>query len=205
MGGDNLIAVSDTIFNKILANEAIQRDHTQSITSQKIYGFVVDNWTETRGIAKNLINTIQPEYKKPYQFTASSLEWLYIKQGNRSMLLFSVLVGIVFFTFASSFLYFRLYTDLDQEKKQYKMIWKMGLTKKELKKVMTQELLVMFFLPIFVAIFHSIVAFFAMSKLLNYSTFTGSIIVLGCFCFIQIVYFLIIRWRYLQQLYRIFI
>lgn len=45
----------------------------------------------------------------------------------------SVLVGIVFFTFAASFIYFRLYTDLNRDQQQYKMISKMGLSKRELK------------------------------------------------------------------------
>ncbi len=54
----------------------------------------------------------------------------------------SVLVGIVFFTFAASFIYFRLYTDLDRDQQQYKMISKMGLSKRELKKVVNETVII---------------------------------------------------------------
>ncbi len=54
----------------------------------------------------------------------------------------SVLVGIVFFTFAASFIYFRLYTDLDRDQQQYKMISKMGLSKQELKKSCNETVII---------------------------------------------------------------
>ncbi|HDR7950952.1 TPA: hypothetical protein QCY38_004713 [Bacillus toyonensis] len=49
------------------------------------------------------------------------------------MLISSVLVGIVFFPFASSLLHFHLYADLERNQQQYEMIAKIGLSKKELK------------------------------------------------------------------------
>lgn len=68
-------------------------------------------------------------------FKCSVLNWLEGKQVNAILSIISVLVGVVFFIFAISFLYFRLFTDLDRDKSQFQMLSKIGLTKRELKKL----------------------------------------------------------------------
>lgn len=52
---------------------------------------------------------------------------------NAILSILSVLVGVVFFVFTISFLYFRLFTDLDRDKSQFQMLSKLGLTKREIK------------------------------------------------------------------------
>src|SRR5699024_2168837 len=51
-----------------------------------------------------------------------------------SILLIGLFIGIVFFVSAGSFLYFRLFTDLDEDRAKFTTINKLGLTKKELNK-----------------------------------------------------------------------
>ncbi|MBG9772712.1 ABC transporter permease [Brevibacillus laterosporus] len=198
-----------------------QKDSDQSSTSEKALSqdlpessesetmslpmrmnvFVVDDWVNTVDVANQLSEALL-NYEAPYQFSALSLEWKEAKQENGLLLISSVMIGIVFFTFASSFLYFRLYTDLDREHAQYQLIGKLGLTGKELRKTVTRQLLIMFFLPIVIAIVHSGVAFTALQQLLPYSVVASSVIVLGCFVAAQFLYFWLIRWRYLKLLYR---
>ncbi|AWI12927.1 hypothetical protein CQJ30_12645 [Caldibacillus thermoamylovorans] len=54
------------------------------------------------------------------------------------ILFVGLFIGVVFFVSAGSFLYFRLYMDLDEDKQKFSSIAKMGLTVKELKKVLTR-------------------------------------------------------------------
>lgn len=137
-----------------------------------------------------------------HSFESLYSEWISSKQKNGVLLIVSVLVGIVFFTFAASLLYFRLYADLEREQKQYEMIAKVGLSRKELKKIVTRQLILMFFLPILLAIIHSGVAFMALQRLVDFSVLKTSIIIFLAFLFIQSVYFFTVRWRYLQKLYK---
>lgn len=99
---------------------------------------------------------------------AHIFDWIEMKQGNGLLLLLSVLVGVVFFTFAASLLYFRLYADLERDERQYQMIAKVGLSRKELRKIVTRQLLLMFFLPILVAVIHSSVAFTALQQIVSF-------------------------------------
>lgn len=79
----------------------------------------------------------------------------------------------------------------------------MGLGKRELKKVVTRQLLLMFFLPIIIAVIHTVVAYMALQQLLDFSIMNSSIVILISFICIQVLYFFITRWRYLQKLYKV--
>lgn len=118
-----------------------------------------------------------------------------------NMLLFvSLLVGAVFFIAAGSFLYFRLYADLDYDKRQYATVAKVGLTEKELSNIVTKQLLLLFFIPLLVATIHSTVAFAALQDFFALSILKGVITVLISFFILQACYFTVIRTRYLKKI-----
>jgi putative ABC transport system permease protein len=115
------------------------------------------------------------------------------------VLFVGLFIGIVFFVSAGSFLYFRLYADLDEDKHKFQSISKMGLTEQELKKVLTRQTAILFFTPILVALIHGAVALTALSHFFYYDLTKVSISVLGVFLLIQIVYFYIVRFFYTKQ------
>lgn len=194
------IAVQDHVYDGIPFNS---NSDYENIIQYRTYGFVVDDWMKTKEISTQLNNIFDKDPREiHFEFRALTIELLSAKQTNGLLLMASVLVGIVFFTFAASFIYFRLYTDLDRDQQQYKMISKMGLSKRELKKVVTRQLVLMFFLPIIVAVIHTVVAYMALQQLVDFSIMNSSIIILISFICIQFLYFFITRWRYLQKLYR---
>ncbi|HDR7713912.1 FtsX-like permease family protein [Bacillus cereus] len=187
------LVVSDPMYDSIPGRE--------DISNQKQYGFFVKDWTETKAVAKQLDAKLMGKEDSNYLFTSLYTESHMLKQGNGMLLIMSVFVGIVFFTFAASLLYFRLYADLEREQQQYEMIAKVGLSKKELKQIVTRQLMLMFFLPILVAVIHSGVAFLALQQLLNFSIWNISMLVFVGFISIQILYFFMVRRGYLRQLY----
>lgn len=109
-------------------------------------------------------------------------------------------IGIVFFVSAGSFLYFRLYTDLDEDKMKFAAINKIGLTKGEMNRVISKQIALLFFAPIVVALLHGAVALTALSRMFKYSLWNESLIVLGSFLIIQIIYFFIVRYLYTRQI-----
>lgn len=134
-----------------------------------------------------------------YLFQAIDYIGFTINQMYGPVLFIGLFIGLVFFVSAGSFLYFRLYSDLDEDKKKFAAISKLGLTNKELKKVLTKQTAILFFAPILVALIHGAVALTALSNLFDYNLRLQSSIVLGCFLLIQIVYFLIVRFIYIRQ------
>ncbi|HDR8142011.1 FtsX-like permease family protein [Bacillus thuringiensis] len=194
------VIVSDAVYSKVLniEQEGVLRGYT-------IYGFIIKNWPETSAISTKLMQSIGTSQDDFYIFSSLYLKWLELKQQNGLLSISSVLVGIVFFVFTLSFLYFRLFTDLERDKEQYQMLSKLGLRQKELKQIVTRQMMILFFLPIVVAVVHSSFAFLIFHQLgqtvsREMSVIQSSIVVLVSFICMQIVYFLIIRNHYIKRI-----
>ncbi|RAW16674.1 ABC transporter permease [Paenibacillus taichungensis] len=186
--------------NKEFKNE-IQAD--ENFYFDKKTQFVVTDWMGTRKFAPDLIESIQNDSDGQgyFEISALVLDWLNSKQTNGIILILSGLIGIVFFTFAASFTYFRLYADLERDEEQYRMIGKMGLSRPELRSIVTRQLVLMFFLPIALAIIHSSVAFVALQQLVDFSVMGYTLRIFLVFASMQILFFLLVRWRYLRHMY----
>ncbi|HHK5566166.1 ABC transporter permease [Bacillus thuringiensis] len=192
--------ISDAVYNKMLNNqqEGPLRDYT-------IYGFIVKNWSETSAISTKLTKFIGTSQEDYYAFSSLYLKWIELKQQNGLLSISSVMVGIVFFVFTLSFLYFRLFTDLERDQEQYQMISKLGLSQSELKQIVTRQMMLLFFLPIVVAMIHSSFAFLTFHQLgqtvsKEMSVIQSSLVVLVIFICMQVIYFLIIRHHYLKRI-----
>ncbi|MCS0787881.1 ABC transporter permease [Cytobacillus firmus] len=135
-----------------------------------------------------------------YEITSVEYEIYEIMKGYGPILFVGLFIGIVFFVSAGSFLYFRLYMDLDEDKQKFRSISKMGLTEKELKKVLNRQTMILFFAPILVALIHGAVALTALSNLFYFNLFKESVAVLSVFLAIQVVYFFIVRFFYTKQI-----
>lgn len=119
------------------------------------------------------------------------------------VLFVGIFIGILFFVSAGSFLYFRLYSDMDVDVEKFKMIYKLGLSKKELKKMVYQQVGILFFTPIIVSVIHGAVALTAMYHMFDQGMQLAGVEVLGIFILIQLVYYLIARIFYFKKVYRL--
>ncbi|CAG7607300.1 ABC transporter permease protein YxdM [Paenibacillus solanacearum] len=137
-----------------------------------------------------------------YWFASSALVIAKVKQGYNLLLFVGLFVSCVFFVASGSFLYFRLYTDLNDDKEKYRSIRKLGLTDKELTKVASWQIALLFFIPFAIAIIHSSVALYALHNLLQSPVVRSATTVCSLFLAAQLVYFLFIRSRYLKHLKR---
>jgi putative ABC transport system permease protein len=179
-------------------------DRAKPVAEQHSYGYVVDNWKETKEIGEKLEQELGDGRTKSYSLSARAPQYYILKQMANTGLFIGLFVGVLFFVAAASFLYFRLYTDLENDKRQYGAITKIGLSEQELSKIVTTQIALLFFAPILVAIVHSAVAFVSLQSMLKLmliaSVFKPTVIVLASFVLVQFVYFWIIRNRYLFHL-----
>ncbi|UNL82871.1 ABC transporter permease [Priestia koreensis] len=189
---------------------AYQNDYLQLVVSNETYdsltssaplrtytGYYVKDWKDTKGIGAAIKKQLEPMSDAPFNYVSSGDAYAQTMQLYKMMLFVVLLVGCVFFIAAGSFLYFRLYTDLEYDKRQYATISRVGLTMKELNKIITTQLSLLFFIPIIIAVIHSVFAFMALQSFFSLSIASRTGIVLGAFALFQIIYFLIIRSRYL--------
>ncbi|OZB92958.1 ABC transporter permease [Paenibacillus sp. XY044] len=185
------LVVSDLLFDRL----------TVPVSVDRYTGFYVEDFERTLGLGEQLAARGEVRYDagQPYAMTVSGTLYVTQMTSYRAMLFAALLVGTVFFIAAGSFLYFRLYADLDYDRRQYDTIAKMGLTDRELNRIVTGQLAMLFFVPILLAALHSIFAFMALQSFYYLSIAWEMGAVLACFVTAQVAYFFFIRYNYLRN------
>src|SRR5699024_9802540 len=133
-------------------------------------------------------------------FTAVDFVAYYITRVYRPILFIGLFIQLIVFVSAGSFLYFRLYSDIDAYKDKFCMISRILLTDKELNQELNKQTAILFFAPMLVALVHCAVALTALSHMMDYNLLLVSTYVLGSFLVIQIIYFLFVRYFYTKQI-----
>nr|WP_249315698.1 ABC transporter permease [Bacillus sp. FJAT-49711] len=189
----NFLVVSDKVFEQM-------KDYERKET---YHAFYIKDWKSSIEVGKNLAKKIaqfDPEGK--YEYFSLAFTWHEINQMYGAVLFIGLFIGAVFFVSAGSFLYFRLYADFEDEKRKFSAIRKLGLTDKELSRITTIQLALLFFVPIIVAMIHGAVALTALEHMFSFSLLKESTLVLSSFGLIQIIYFLFIRTNYIRKIRR---
>lgn len=195
--------------NEVLYSRAMPATDSYYVVSDKDYEELtapVDEtsfhaWQVTEGKQRVLVAAEKLyEILPRYEFTSGEYQIYQINKSYGPIMFVGLFIGIVFFVSAGSFLYFRLYMDVDGDKRKFKTIAKMGLSEKELKKVLNRQTVILFFARIIVALIHGAVPLTALSHIFFYDLTKESAIVLSIFLVIQIIYFFIVRFFYTKQI-----
>lgn len=163
------------------------------------YGYSVPDWTEASTAAEKIRAQIRTD-GNAFKYR-SSPDWYQTDQLTYKLILFvGSFMSIVFFIAAGSFIYFRFYTDVQEEKVKYRNLRKIGMTIREVKKIITVQLAILFFIPILLAALHSVFALQTLQRLISVSIGSYASIILIFFLVAWSIYFLLLRSRYLRSL-----
>lgn len=195
-------------FSGLVVNDAVKERlwmEDDSSRVERYTAYYTDTMESTEGIASRLTENGKMDYEKnePYAMSVSGTLFEVQRTTFGALLFFALLVGTVFFIAAGSFLYFRLYSDLDYDRRQYLALTKIGMTRKEMEKMVSRQLGLLFFLPVGVAMVHSLFAFIALQRYVYLSIAWEAGAILASFCFVQVIYFWFIRARYLRNLQKV--
>lgn len=176
----------------------------ESIVGVKYYfaTFNVENYKDTLNICKNFFDKFgsRDEDNKFHNnlLKADILESTKIAYG---VLLFSaIFIGLIFFVTTGSFLYNKCYMNIIEDKNKYKQLNKIGLTFKEIKRILNIEIGVLFLLPYIVAVVHFAFAMSALKYSFDLEIVIPALLVIGIMLIAQIIYFFIIRKNYLLEM-----
>ncbi|MBS2967400.1 ABC transporter permease [Metabacillus sp. KIGAM252] len=183
----DLVILPDQQFAAIKADE-------KSYTAYR-----TENPSATLAAGKKLELAFSQKEDPAFLFTSSAVQIEQVTQSINIFLFVGLFIGFVFFAAAGSFLYFRLYADFEGDVKKYQAISKIGLTDKEMKKIVTVQMSLLFFVPAGVAAAHGFVALIALGNMFGTRIWMEITMVLGSFMLIQTVYFLVIRMGYVSK------
>lgn len=201
--GLNSIIVSDVDFRRLIRPYS---GFPHFEPGYHLFTFDIPQWIEADEVGLSIQQEVaeeyvEEEYKLPYYFENAGLNYSYILSTYSLFTLVGLLVAAVFLLAAGSFIYFRLHTNLEAEKKKFDVLKRMGISNSELKSLVTKLLLPQFFLPWGVALCHSLFAFFALQNIMrnfvNVSIVKEVVFAFVFLVIIEIIYYNLIRWRYI--------
>lgn len=179
-------------------------------SSMTFYAFHVSEWLRTKDIGTDLDRIMNETVNvtgtnpNPFYYVNPGLNYSIIRATFSLLLFTGLLVAAVLILAAGSFVYFKLYTDLERDKKQYDVLRRMGVTDQELVKIVNRQLIPQFFLPWGLAMIHSTFSFLFLQafwvELAAVSIAKEMLLVLIAFTIIQLSYFYLIRWRYIAHI-----
>ncbi|SDE15447.1 putative ABC transport system permease protein [Paenibacillus sp. UNCCL117] len=190
LGDEPLLIVQDRMLDSLGKPQ-----HEQLLTV-----YATDSADSTADTGAAIAGQLGDAQNSDYGFASPAYLEEQMKRTYNLMLFVGLFVSCLFFIASGSFLYFRLFTDLNDDKQKYRSLTKLGLTDKELEKVANLQMALLFFMPLAVAFIHSSVALYALHNLLHAPVTHSAVKVCIVFLAAQFLYFLLIRARYLKHL-----
>lgn len=174
------------------------------------YAFNIEDWQKTTDIGLSINSqllasiVLNDPASLRFEFENPGLNYSHIRMTFSLLLFIGLLLAAVFFLASGSFIYFRLYTSLSHDRRQYDVLQRIGMTDREFKKIVNRQLIPQFFFPWGVSFIHSVFAFLSLQviwdALAEISIVKELTLVLLGFTVMQICYFYLIRWRYIAHI-----
>lgn len=123
-----------------------------------------------------------------------------MREGLGLSLFAGVFVSLLFFIGAGSLIYFKLFTELEGDRRLFEQLRRLGITPGETSRTVTAQIAAIFLLPFALGGLHALVALDALGALLMADVVRYSLIVIGLFAAVQFAFFLLTRWTYLRAL-----
>ncbi|WFD08648.1 FtsX-like permease family protein [Tepidibacter hydrothermalis] len=189
-------------FKTIIVNDYIFETIKNTGEINTYYIYKVSDWEKTGYIGHQLSEKFNRQSGDPFYFYSTSQGLEFEIEFWKILLYLSLFTGVMFLSVAGSFLYLRLYITLNQEKRKYQDISKIGLTLEEMKKASTIQIGIIFFIPYILACVHTYFFIKTLEIVFSKSFTLHLFIVLFAFFVVQFIYFLIIRSKYMRDLSR---
>ena len=181
----------------LLAQKKLENEETITAHFAKTETEDNEELSEEEQLERNSLLKQQFFYESLYRV------WLQTKQSNGMILMLTVLIGTVFFSFAALILYFRLFGELEKDGDYHRSLHILGATRQFRHRLVTREMIMMYLLPLLMAYCHFAVAMYAFSRLIDLPLMTYFLTICGIFLLFQCVFLLVSRWNYLRHLDRL--
>ncbi|MCY6484148.1 FtsX-like permease family protein [Clostridium aestuarii] len=143
----------------ILSNEEFDRIYDK-YDKRLFIGYEIDNWEKIDKITKKIKYKYQKNDKNINDYLTFRVE-LYNSEKtiNNILVYLIVFVGSILYLSAVSFMNYKFYIEIKQEQNKYDNMINLGLTFRELKKIISREMMVIFFVPYIIATIDAIFAY----------------------------------------------
>ncbi|WP_052350563.1 ABC transporter permease [Paenibacillus gorillae] len=188
------IIMDDFAYSKLMASIPEEKQ----IVS---YGYEVKDW-ESAAEAVGQVQKLVPESKKEQtHMTRASMYQDYMQNANLTLFI-GLFISLLFFIAAGSLIYFKLFTELQEDQQQFRALKRIGMTLQEIRRISISQIAIVFYIPCVVGTIHALVAMKALDALMASSVWLYSFVVIGIFIIMQTFYFIIASVSYMKSINR---
>ncbi len=199
---NGLLNLGGTAFGTLVLSDQDYKQLSQGLTDaqrMEAFGYDLKNWKKTEPIIKK-IKSVMPSGER-MTFETRVDNYIIAEQLASLTLLIGVFVSLLFFIAAGSMIYFKLFTELDEDYAQLQALKRIGVTDEEMKRMLTRQIALIFFIPFAVGAVHTAFAFKMLQNIQVFGIIWGyGGIVIGIFFLIQLIFFLVTRKTYISRL-----
>ncbi|TCP68585.1 FtsX-like permease family protein [Baia soyae] len=181
--------ISDDLYRKVKPN----------YPTYTLVEYQIPNWTRLGDFSAQINKRFNGESQR-VMTTADHFQGELVR--NKTFFFIGSFISMVFFIAAISFLYFRLFANIQEEREKYRNLTKIGLKRKEIKRIITRQLAIFFFSPFAIASVHAyMILVFLNKKNVEWAPFDKILQVITIFGVIQVLYFIWIRSKYIRTIF----
>lgn len=203
-----IVEASGTVINpdSIKTNTIVINDEEYNMLKNKLsgeefsvyYGYNIKNWMK----AQKAVNELEKEIPKDMkiQFKERVISFSNSMKGMSIFFFIGTFIAILFFIATGSILYFKLFNEIQKDRQEFISLKKIGISANEVKKIVSFQCFIIFFLPFVVGVSHTTFAIAALSNILRSSLSLYLMIIVGIYLLLQIIYFNFAKSMYVKQL-----
>ncbi len=184
-----------------IISEELYKELEEQYKTSYYMGYEVENWEQLSKINEDIYNNIK-KYSLDDNIDITSRLSRYIAQRNSSnmTIYFGGFISVLLYFMTLSLIHFKFYNDTLLDRDRYEGLMSIGLTKKELKKLITKEMYFIFFLPYTISFINTkiVIELFKESFTTDINVYLNMILII--IFVINLVYFLVWKYKSLDEL-----
>ncbi|PFG14495.1 ABC transporter permease [Bacillus sp. es.036] len=141
--------------------------------------------------AEQLTKDVQAALPDEAKFSSFFQDYASTMESSGLIIFMAGFLGLVFLAATGSIIYFKQMTEAHADKGNYVILNKIGVTRKEMKKTIAEQVGFIFVLPLIMGILHCVVALASLSNLIQANLFLPVIICIGSYTVIYFIYYVI--------------
>ncbi|NEU04293.1 FtsX-like permease family protein [Clostridium senegalense] len=187
----NIAIINDSNYEKIL-------NRIPDESKYVYYGYNINDWINSSDIVSQIKSMVSKD--KETMFNERVLGFLTFMNGMSLFFFIGTFIAILFFIATGSILYFKMFTEIQKDKQEFISLKKMGMSKDEVKTIISIQCFIMFFLPFVVAFSHTAFAIKSLSNLLGESLSIYLLTIVAIYLLLQTSYYFFSKSIYTKQI-----
>ncbi|WP_337098093.1 ABC transporter permease [Paenibacillus sp. YIM B09110] len=165
------------------------------------YAFELSDWKRAGETAEKLQQLV-PEELLPQTDFERSIRYASSTEEISLTLFIGMFIALLFFIASGSMIYFKLFTEMQEDQAQFKSLSRIGMTRAEIRKIVVTQIGIVFFVPCVIGIVHTLFAMKSLDNLMGSSNWIYSFVVIGIYIAMQTIYFLFACGSYMKSMMR---